>query len=68
MCFIIQLWNEALAELKVDVTQHEVIVTESELNVLDDRATMAQIIFEKYSAPGLCNVNESAFSLFSLVE
>ena len=65
MCYIIQLWNDALTKLKVDVTQHEVILTESELNVGKDRATMAQIIFEKYGAPGLYIGNESALSLFS---
>ena len=65
MCFIIQLWNDTLTKLKVDVTQHDVILTESELNVREDRATMAQIVFEKYGAPGLCIGNESALSLFT---
>ena len=65
MCFIIQLWNDALTKLKVDVTQHDVILTESEFNVFKDRKTMAQIIFEKYGAPGLYIGNESALSLFS---
>ena len=63
--FLIQLWSISLAKLKVDVTQHDVILTESELNVVRDRATMAQIMFERYGVPGLYIGNESALSLLS---
>ena len=59
------MWNFALTTLNVDVTQYEVILTESELNVGKDRATMAQIIFEEYGAPGLYIGNESALSLYA---
>ena len=50
-------------KLKIDLSEHNFVLTESEMYIKSDISTMQEIMFEEFRMPGLYIGNESAFSL-----
>ena len=52
-------------ELRVDPVEHNVMITEASLNPKENRAKMAQIMFETFNVPGLYIAIPAVLSLYS---
>ena len=70
---IIQDWNDMekiwdhtfTTELRVDPSEHNVMITEALMNPKINRVKMSQIMFETFNVPGLYIANSSVLSLYS---
>jgi actin-related protein len=61
-----KIWDNTFKTiLKVDPSEHNILITEVSMNPKENRAKMAEIIFEKFNAPGLYIVNPAELALFS---
>ena len=69
---IIQDWNDMekiwdytfTTELRVDTSEHNVMLTEAVMNPKINREKMSQIMFEYFNVPGLYIANSSVLSLY----
>ncbi len=50
-------------QLKIDLSEHNIVLNESEMYIKSDISTMQEIMFEEFRTPGLYIGKESAFSL-----
>ena len=61
-----KIWGNIFTnELRVDPIEHNIILTESPMNIKENREKMAQILFETFKVPGLFIANQVVLSLFS---
>jgi actin, other eukaryote len=61
---MLMVWNHALSELRVDSSDHPLLVTDSSRSSRADRERLAQIMFETFDAPALFIANQSLLSLY----
>ena len=61
-----KFWNHTFTtELRVDPSEHNVLLTEVIMNPKVNREKTSQIMFEKFNVPGLYLANSPALSLYS---
>ena len=61
-----KIWNYLFTtELKVDPSEHEVMITESSINPKPKREKMAQILFETFNVPGLYISKTAPLSMYA---
>ena len=62
-----KIWDYVFNELlRVDICEHNVMLTESSMNPKECREKMAQIMFETFNIPGLYIANEGVLSLYNI--
>ena len=61
-----KIWDHTFTtELRVDPSEHNVMLTEAPMNPKVNREKMAQIMFETFNAPGLYIAIQAVLSLYS---
>ena len=60
-----QLWDHAFEnELRVDTTDHPVMLTEAPLNPLKNRERMAEVMFESFCVPAFYVSIQAVLALY----
>lgn len=59
------IWQHIFDELKVSAKEHPILLTEAPLNPYKNRIKMADLFFEKFSAPKLFFQQQAVLSLYA---
>ena len=60
------IWNDVLkTQLKVDLSEHPILITEGPSVPYYNREKIAQVMFEDYNVPSVAIVNTASLSLFA---
>lgn len=66
MFFSFQIWNEAFSnQLRVDPTEHPVLMTEAPLNPKKNRERMMEILFETFQVPAMYVCVQAVLGLYA---
>jgi len=59
------IWDQSINELKVDRKEHSVFLTDTQLNPVNNRKKMAEILFEKFEIPAMHVATKEILSLYA---